>query len=127
MSAENPKYWGLEDDERLTCNTIEERLEKLYEECDGHMPETIDVFGYDPRIVDTKNLPDWFLENFLEYLDDEYDGEDGTDPTETMRAAAIEFVNKIVAEYHVWQCEIVCKKTIKVADYITPEATDDEA
>jgi len=126
MSAENPKYWGSDGDEILTCLSIVDYVEQFIDGWDSSSPppETIDIVGYDTKIVDDDSLPDWFLESFLEHLDDEYGGEEGTDPTETMKAAAKEFVDKIVAEYQVWQCDIVCKKTIKISDYIDKEESD---
>lgn len=125
MSAENPKYWGLEGDKRLTCTTIEERMEELHEDCEGNLGETVEIVGYDPMVIDEKEqarFAAWVLESLLVNIDEsEFGGEDYTSETPVMKEAAAEFIKKIVAEYKVWPCDEVCRKTVKVADYIDVE------
>lgn len=126
MSSENPKYWGLRGDERLACETIEDRLDELHEDGDGCMPESIEMVGYDPHEfsdADRERLCEWVINILLESIDEdpEFGGEDYTSPTPAMIEAAKEFVAKVTAEYKVWSCTEVCRKTVRVADYIKPE------
>ena len=55
----------------------------------------------------TKALADQALENALETLDEELSDPEGdaTEPTEAMRAAALEFARVVCAEYVPWACE----------------------
>jgi disulfide oxidoreductase YuzD len=128
MSAENPKYWAIENDERFGCSTIEERIIQLRQERFGDIPETLELIGYDPMTINEeaqKRFADWILESLLENMDEsEFGGEDYTDVNQTMKDAASEFIKKIVAEYRVWPCLEVCRKTVNTADYIKPEEPD---
>ena len=125
MSRENPKYWGLDGDERLTCTTIEDRLQEMKEERYGDMPESIELVGYDPMVIGEKEIKrysDWVLDLLLVNIDEsEYGFEDYTEETPEMEEAASEFIKKIVSLYEVKSCEIVCRKTVRVADYIDVE------
>ena len=125
MSKANPTLWGMYDDERLSCTSIGERVVQF---CDDHedddpLPETITVVGYDPMKINTKNMAENILERLLEDLDEDCADPDGdnTKPTEAMKKAADEFIEKIVAEYHVWNCEGVCEKTVRIKDYVSDE------
>lgn len=125
MSAENPSFWGMEDEERLSCTEIGERVQKFCEDYEGDepIPETIELIGFDSMKVNEGSYAEWLLDNLLETLDEEYgdpDG-DGTEPTEGMKQAANEFIKKVFSEYHAWNCEIVCKKTVHIKDYISDD------
>jgi hypothetical protein len=122
MSAENPKFWGMKDDEYYDCNSIWEYINKFCEEHDDDsIPETIDLIGFDPVVVNEEKQADWVLENFLESLDENYSNPDNdyTKPTDGMKLAAKEFVKKILSEYQVTTCERVCKKTVQIKDYMS--------
>lgn len=124
MSVENPKYWALEGDDVLEYGDISKRLQDYFdlEFMDDKIPEEIEMTGYDPVPITTKpeHFIDEVVENILNSLDDNYNTstDDPTDPTESMKDAALEFVKKILSEYMVKDCVQVCKKTIKVFDYL---------
>lgn len=123
MSIENPEFWGFEDDENLTCEGIGERLLEYANDWYSidPFPEEIEVVGYDREEISEKEKK-WAAESVLDSLierwDDEFGGEDYTTHTETMKDAASEFVAKIAAEYHVWRCKPVTRKTVKVRDFL---------
>lgn len=123
MSAEKPLYWGLANDEQLSCTEIGERVQEFYENLEDNepLPETIELIGFDPMKVNEERHANWLLDNLLESLDEEYGSPDGngTQPTETMKQTAKEFVEKVLSEYHVWGCERVCTKTVRIKDYIS--------
>ena len=125
MSKENPAFWGMEDEERLSCTSIAERVIKFCEdyEDDEPMPETIELIGFDQMTVSDGYHVNWILDNLLESLDEEYGDPDGygTTPTDGMKLATKEFFDKVISEYHVWNYERVCEKTIRIKDYISEE------
>jgi hypothetical protein len=68
--------------------------------------ETLEVYAFKRRVMDhTDPDPERVLEDVLERLDEEYGGEDATEPTEPMKAIAEAFCATIRAEYGVWQCD----------------------
>jgi len=120
MSAENPKFWGMKNDDYCDCNSIGEYINKFCEEHDdGPLPETIDLIGYDLVIINEEKQADRVLETFIESLDEDYG--DYTKPTDGMKLAAKEFVKKVISEYQVTTCEKVCEKTVRIKDYVSDE------
>src|ERR1700690_4114385 len=87
-----------------------------------HMPETIKVVGYARRIVE----PDFLhpLEDLIEWLDEEYGGEDPSDITEAMKEAEKAFVAVILKEYVPWQMEPVVKEEINVTEWVKANAPE---
>jgi len=127
MTAENPKYWGLEGDDELSCTDIEERLQKYIDWLEGETTEVMEMVGFDPipmniekEIVRTSDI---VLESTLEYLDDNYSSsrKDVSIPTDKMKEAAKEFAKKIIEEYEIEDCEEVCRKMVSVKDYLNDE------
>jgi hypothetical protein len=123
MSAENPKYWGFEDQEILSHDNIKNVVEEYIDSCDCDglgLQEYITIAGFDPMVIDVKTNANRIIGILIESLDEDYmhESQDYTKVTETMKIAALDFVKKVVAEYHVSNLEEVCRKTIKVKDYL---------
>ncbi len=91
--------YGLEDDETLS-NSIEEVTDRFR---DG---EPVEVRVFRRMKVNSARLADRLLEWFLEDLDEDYgDPENPTVETVPMKAAASQFVQAVLKEYVVWNCE----------------------
>lgn len=127
MSIENtikdsPEFWGLEGDDFVQCNSIEERIEEYLDDFDesifGPLPETLELIGYDPDPPRAENYEGLTLERLLEWLDENHtmDG-DFSVPTKGMKIAAHEFVEKVLSEYSFTSLKEICKKTVLLADY----------
>lgn len=131
MSKEQPTYWGFNGDDRLTCTTIDELVEKFYDEYEGNaLPEEIEIVGFNRMIINDNNniYSKNVINGLLESLDEEYGNpdDDYTSPTPSMTEAAKEFVSKILVEYEPWACEEVCKLKVKILDYISQERLDED-
>jgi hypothetical protein len=112
------KFWECDPEaETLRHRTIADAIDAMLEDGDGPRPETVRVYGYVPESIGSIS---WArpLESVLEELDDEYGGEDPTDPTPAMIAAEAAFLAVIAAEYTVWRCEHVETITATIADYL---------
>jgi hypothetical protein len=126
MTAENPTYWGLVGDESLSCDDIGERLQDFIDglDPDNPIPETIEMVGFDPVPIhvenETADISGLILDKVLEYLDECYSvsREFEYEPTEKMEEAAKKCAKKILEEYNVYDCEEVCRKTVKISDYL---------
>ena len=123
---EKPKYWCIGDPDSLYTNDIEELLQDFFDQdfcgTPDEIPEKIELIGYDSDEItenDINIFSDDCLENLLQYIDDNFSSarDEGTEPTNSMKEAAKKFVNKIVNEYHVYNCHEVCRKTINVKDF----------
>lgn len=120
-------YWTRDDAaESLYSDSIEEELEDWAAQIwPDPMPETIEVYGY-ARVEDppAEHFSFSILDRLLEDLDDEHADPNGggTLPTDAMKAAALEFVEKVLAEYHVWSCDRVATATVRVSDFLGSEA-----
>lgn len=123
-------FWSLGDEEELTFDEIDDVVEDFLDnfwEPDmtpqqflDKIPEEIEVIGY-KRMKPTVEQCDRALEDLLEFLDEEYGNPNGeaTKPTEAMKAAEREFIEKVLAEYEVWACEPSGEKeTINCRDWI---------
>lgn len=114
-----PDLWGLEGDEYLykidpdevVADFVENRL------LPGEQPETLVVVGYARRELALH--AETILEQVIDNLDDEYAGEDATEPTQRMKEAAEQFAQVMREEYRVWQCEPVCRETINLGDWMS--------
>jgi hypothetical protein len=114
-------FWGLEDEEYLSCYTLDEVMERIFDECyPDPFPEKVTVCGYAREKIDPSILEDSLIGHALEYLDEEYGDPDGgyTEPTENMKKAERTFIEAILKEYESWTCKAVCKEEIIVADWI---------
>lgn len=113
-----PELWGSEDDEYLTCTDENEAITYIL---DGymsikHLPETITVCGFARMIVNAGVLSP--LEDLVEWLDQEYGGEDFSEITEKMKEAEKVFIAAVLEDYVPWQMEPVIKKEINVQEWI---------
>ena len=119
---DGPEFWGLEGDDFILWNSIEERIEEYLDDFDesifGPLPETLELIGYDPDPPRAENYEGSTLERLLEWLDENHkmDGE-FTEETEGMKQAAHEFVEKVLSEYSSTSLKELCKKTVLLADY----------
>ena len=109
--------------ETFHCRSVQSAVVDFADQV-GELPETVTVYGYASKVIE---VTDWYaeraLENLLESLDEEYwSPDDGTEPTPAMEAAAKAFVAAVVAEYRVWQCDLVETLEVRVADYVRAEA-----
>ena len=126
MSKEEPKFWGLEGESVLSCTSIQERLQEYVDGLypDDKIPETIELFGFDPMYVlgeeEIERLSDFILDEVLEHLDENYStaAEDPTDPSDKMKEAAKAFATVIISEYIPFDCHEVCRKTVRINDYL---------
>ena len=120
MSKE-AKFWGQEEDERLTHTEMDDAIESILDSPISELPETIEVCGFTHiKLTDVDSLAEGVLERFLDRLDEEYSDPDGcyTDPTGKMIEASKEFVATVLDEYKVWACELVSRETVNVKDWI---------
>lgn len=71
------------------------------------MPWPLTVVCYRRRSVKDQapHLATRLLEDALERLDDEFGGEEPTQPTQSMKDSAMRFAGEILGEYVPWQCE----------------------
>jgi len=102
-----PKFYAVEEKERLTATDIEDAIAEYLEDIDPtDAPAIVMVQGYEPRSMQNYSF-DMFLEHILEGLDDEYGDPDGqyTEATEGMKAAAEVFKQAIIKDFYVWMCE----------------------
>jgi len=129
MSAEKPEYWGMLEQERLTAKSEEDCVKEFCEawESEDPIPSEIVIYGYDPETININRLAEDTLEHVLEYLDEEYgDWDNDPDgPTDKMKLAAQDFISKVAEDYHVFKCKPVCKKTVKILDYVSEKDLKD--
>ena len=137
MSTTNSIFFTCDDSiERLehTCaeDAIEQHLDSLLSpkmtavEVLKALPETVTVYEYTHKKPDAVKLAERCLENLLEDLDEGYGDPDdrSTDPTPTMKGAALNFMCAILSEYQVWACDKKSKETINVEEWVKENRPD---
>lgn len=111
-----PILWSCaEDDDSLTCENPEGAVEDyMYQHGQEGNSKQFTVYGFARTIVEY----DWdhALCAILAALDEDYGGENSTDPTPEMIEAHRIFVAAILAEYESWRCETVCDMEVEVTD-----------
>ena len=126
MSKENPEFWCIEGAEACTTNDISEVLQDFVDglDCDDEIPESIKLEGYDKTVIHEQDKKVYAL-NCLEYLteslDDDYrhfDHCDNTEITESMKSAALKFVDEILNEFDVASLDKVAEKEVRILDYL---------
>ena len=134
--GENRKieFWDCDDGaELLNYQDIDEALEshldsEVFEaQQDGDpLPSEVIVYGYAPMKIaaPTEKDADNFLRDFLEGHHEDYQGEDGIEPTDAMTQAAFAFLKVLHAEWVPWMCEVVETKTVNVAAWIAEHRPD---
>lgn len=119
-----PKFWSTSNDcEVLYFTDIKECLEAFVDNCEGAIPERVMLYGYAEVIPNKPFLAAAILETLLEdYLDDMYGGPDEyTNATDGMKEASKQYIEAVLKDYKVYQCEIVERKIVTIRDYITKE------
>ena len=123
VKEKQPDYWGLEDADRLYHDDKDEAIEAILE---GMEPETetIEICGFTQMDISVSWLSP--LEDILERLDEEYGDPDGdyTKPTEAMKEAEKAFLAVIKKEYTSYMCEVVCRETVNVNEWIKEHRPD---
>lgn len=118
--------------EILTYETIDEAMEEYTQ--DVHTtdwPKEITIYRFERMPIPEKRkayLSERAIESLIEKLDEEH-GEpegDGTEITNEMLAAAREFVDKVIAKYTVWGCEVAGEETVNVADWAEANLLPDD-
>lgn len=106
------------ESETLTHDNVDDAVEEFLDATEASMwPETLTVAAHQNVTIEdsyAESLADWALEHMLESLDEEYGGEDYTDPTPKMKDAALAFARAVVSEYSPWRCERVPAEDIEV-------------
>lgn len=102
-------FYDCRESEILTHNNIDDAVEEFLDATEATLwPRSLTVVAYHQRTVSdsyTKSLADWAMEHMLDLLDEEFGGEEYTDPTPTMKDAALAFARAVVSEYKPWRCE----------------------
>ncbi len=120
-----PQFWGLKDQERLTCTDPDEVIEACLEDADPECPpKTILICGFVP--MDATLNPDRCLDDILCSLDEEYGDSEGepTNPTEAMKRAMQTCCDTILKDYISWACEQVCSQEVNVQEWIKKNRPD---
>lgn len=118
-------FWECDEDaEYLTCDTIDEAVEKHLDELDDieNFPDTLKVYGHARRTINRERFRAMIAERAQEYLDEEYGGEYGCDITEEAEKALDVFVDAYIKECTPWQCEKVETKEINVNEWVKEHA-----
>lgn len=123
--SRTPQLWSCNrDEEQLRATTIADAVDEWYGWSTEPVPEHVVVYGFAPVELPRAEhfMSGDLLEIILERLDEDHGNpEEYTEPTEGMKEAERMFVRAVLDEYHVWQCEQVCEKRVRVRDYITAE------
>ncbi|MEE9365868.1 MAG: hypothetical protein V3W44_04185 [Dehalococcoidales bacterium] len=122
-----PELWGTENDERLTHSKMGEAIEAELDNWDtDKLTGTLVMCGYvHEEMAGAASWSDHVLEHLLEDLDDNYgDPEGSIETTDNMKKAATVFVQAVLDEYTVWQCEVVDRKEIDVAEWVKENRPD---
>ena len=116
MEERKIDYWDEAEAEVLMHETMDDAIEAIidqYDENGDMVPEVITIHGYAREAVNWEHQHP--LENLLEQLDDNFGGEDATDPTPAMIEAEKSFLAVMAQEYKVWRCDSVVTNEINVA------------
>jgi hypothetical protein len=131
----DPIFWDCRDSEELEHDNIDDAVEDYIESwCEPditlaqlmeHVPEEIEVTGYERDEVDAANKAEWILIQLLENLDEDYgDPNAYTDATTKMKEAALAFVKAILEEYHVWPCHQTCTAKVNTLEWLKENRPD---
>ena len=116
-------YWSCDrDEEELRHQDISAAVEAWADDMEGPLPETVEVHGF-KRMAVTSLQYARPLERLLEYLDEDYGGDEPTKPTPAMLAAEKVFLAVVQAEYVSWACEHCETVTVRVADHVPEDWT----
>ena len=118
---ERVRFWGGEEQERLSCEDLDEAIGEILEECDP-APDEVVVVGFARLVVTPADLPrpSSVVEYVLDDLDSEYGDPNGGGqyPTEPMLSAARTLLAVIAGEYRPWACEEVIRVRVDVPGWV---------
>ena len=118
-----PEYYSCNDGYETLIHTDRDEAihDYLDQYDDDNAPDTVTVYGFAKMVPDAKWQAITMLDNLLDVLDNEYGDPNGHagqyGATDTMRDAALEFVNKVLAEYRVYACDEVSCETVNVDEW----------
>jgi hypothetical protein len=113
----NADFWDCGDPEALSHTDIDDAVADYLDGCNG-LPDSLAVIGYRRmRLGVEEPDPDQILEDIYEGLDEEYNsGDDPSETTKAVRAAAEVFVAVVRREYVPWNCEQCCTVTLNAEE-----------
>ena len=121
-------YWDCEESEILTHTDIDEAVEYFLENIEiKDWPEITEVSGYAKLKIsesEKARYAERILENLLEDLDEEYGGEDYTEPSDKMKEAAKRFMDEFVNEYQVWRCWPEVTEKVNTMEWVKKNRPD---
>lgn len=117
-------YWACDEPEELVHEEKDDAIEDFLDNIDMKpLPATIEVMGYKRATAVVGRLNDYALEGLLEALDERYNcSENYPEATEGMKEAATKFVETVLKDYEVFNCDEVIRETIDVAAWVTANA-----
>jgi hypothetical protein len=131
-TTREPVFWTCKEDaEYLRNYSIADAVLEAWDNglFDGVAPPSdLAVFGFARREIDkdyVDTLKQRAIESLMEALDEEYGGEEAHDISDRIRQAADSFVDAVLEDYTVWQCECVVTERVNAADYL-PHANNSE-
>jgi hypothetical protein len=127
MKEREPIFWDCEEEcDHLSYTDQDEAIEYFLDGAGDldKLPNEVKVYGFSPLKISDRFMEGDILEYVLERFDEDFAGEDSTEPTDSMIEAEREFLEKVKAEYKVWPCEVVKTETINVQDWIKENRPD---
>jgi len=112
-------FYGEDECQSLHCETMDDAIEEILDGSEED-PVAVEICKYRTLEVSKKFLEGRILEYCLEFLDEEfgnYESDDVTEITQKMKEAEQAFINALLEEYQPWQCEVIEKKIINVAEW----------
>lgn len=120
-------YWEVGDcNGVLTHKTPDEAIEEHLRWLDAPDIERdpiVKLYAYRRKTVDRVMSHKWssVLESLLELLDEHYGNpEKASEPTDAMKTAHTKFVDAVLDEYDVWQCDIVGVMEVDLRKEVEP-------
>ncbi len=103
-------YYGIGGQERLSSepeNVVLELMENMDKDEYPTFPIMVHVWEQMTPFKDLEKFSNSILEDIFENLDENYGDPDnyGTEQTDTMKKASLEFTKVLANEYHVWMCD----------------------
>jgi len=121
-------FYGNVNEEILTYTEKDEAIERLIDSMASPIPKTLELVKYRRvRIAEPKDSQvDDILVTVLEIIDENYGDpeEPYSEPNDEMRAAAVEFINKLQELYTPWACEIESSEVIDCEEWVKKNAPE---
>ena len=118
-------FWDTDDAEVLYFSDQNEAIEKIID-CLDVVPDEIEVCGYKRISVSTEQdrLIESVSEHVLEYLDENYGGEDPVTEVSDIKDVSQDFITKVVEIYTPWRCEVVKREKINTRQWVEGNAPE---